>query len=342
MNIYRMLHFVASRRVPASVKLLGLCMMHLVGRRTIGVFIDPVLSCNLRCRMCYFSDADKRRSMHGVMTRKRLDAVARALYSRALKLQIGCGAEPTLYGDLVGIVRQGHDYGIPYISLTTNGQLIASGNVSLIELVRAGLDEITLSIHGTSKEIYEEMMPGATFERLSSLIDCMIEAKHEFPGFKIRINYTVNSLNMYDLQDDCFWKLWRGLELDIVQLRPVQDMGRTEWSDFDMSPLKDNYDCTIGNIIKGCRERGITCIAPGREQLDEVATLQDGVSSVIEDITYCYVSPESCYSEDFNIENDTYDSYHRRRGTVGKLFKAVWSRKERMRNASKKLNYDVK
>ena len=324
------------------MKLLGLCVMHLVGRRTIGIFMDPVLSCNLRCRMCYFSDAEKRKSMHGMITGSRLDAVARALYPRALKLQIGCGAEPTLYRNLAGIVRQGHAYGIPYISLTTNGQLIASGYVSLIDLVRAGLNEITVSVHGTSREIYEEMMPGATFDRLSGLIDCLIEVKSEFPGFKIRINYTVNSMNMYDLQGDCFWTLWKGLELDIVQLRPVQDMGRTDWNDFDMVSLKENYDSTIGNIIRGCKERGITCIAPGREQLDEVATLQDGVSSVIEDITYCYVSPEECYKSDFNPDNDTYESYHRRNATAIKLLKSVWSRKERMRNASKKLNYDVK
>ena len=84
MNIYRILHLVASRRIPASVKLLGLCVMHLVGRRTIGIFMDPVLSCNLRCRMCYFSDAEKRKSMHGMITGSRLDAVARALYPRAL------------------------------------------------------------------------------------------------------------------------------------------------------------------------------------------------------------------------------------------------------------------
>ena len=342
MNIYRLLRFVASKSIPAPLKLIGLCGMLLSGRRTVGIFLDPVLSCNLRCKMCYFSDAEKRKSMRGVIAKKRLDAVARAFYSHALKLQIGCGAEPTLYGDLAGIVRQGREAGIPYISLTTNGQFIASGRVSLIELIRAGLNEITVSIHGTSKRIYEELMPGATFENLLALVGCLNEAKEAFPEFKIRINYTVNSLNVDDLKEDRFWRLWKNVAIDIVQLRPVQNMGNTEWGDFSLITLKDRYEETIGNIIKECRKRGITCIAPGIEQLDEVATMQDGVSSIIEDVTYCYVAPESCYKGDFNLEKDTFESYHKRHRTVVRLLKAVLCRRERERNASKKLNYNVK
>ena len=65
------------------------------------------------------------------MQPEKLQQVQTSLYHRTLTLQIGCGAEPTLYSDLEGIVVQGRQRGFPYISLTTNGQLIASGKVDL-------------------------------------------------------------------------------------------------------------------------------------------------------------------------------------------------------------------
>ena len=344
MNMYKILKLISGKSIPAPLKLIGISGMHLLGRRTIGIFLDPVMACNLRCLMCYFSDAAKRRSMKGIMTDEEIDRVEKALFHRALKLQIGCGTEPTLYPKLEEIVRRGRSAGIPYISLTTNGQLIATGKVDLEKLVEAGLNEITLSMHGTDKDTYEYMMPGAKFENLCTLITIMDKVKKKYPEFVIRINFTVNSMNVDNLTNDKFWKIWEGTaDPDIIQLRPVQDYGDTEWKDFDHTPLKEKYDTTIGAVIKECKRRGITCIAPSPGQIDAVNDIQDGVSSIIEDFSYCYVAPGECYKEDFDIEKDTYESYHKRKHTGWKLFKSAFKHSSaRSRNVSKKLNYDVK
>lgn len=343
MNIYRLLGLAASTALPAPLKLLGLLAMHVSGRRTIGIFMDPVLACNLRCRMCYFSDPAQRVNMRGSIAAADIDRIEKALFHRALKLQIGCGAEPTLFNDVEGLVRRGKFSGIPYISLTTNGQLIASGKVSLQALVAAGLDEITISMHGTSREVYEDLMPGASYDRFLALVDCLAGIKKEYPRFKIRVNYTVNSLNVTDLSEDRFWSLWSVVQPDIVQLRPVQELGETDWKDFDMTRIKELYDTTIGSIAAQCRKRGIMCIAPTLRQLDSVSTDQDAVSSVIEDFTYCYVGPRSCYKKDFDLAVDSYESYHRRVGSGWRLFKQVFSldRSGRRRKVVKKLNYKV-
>lgn len=343
MNIYRLLSFI-SGKAPARLKIAGLLAMHIFRRRTIGVFLDPVLACNLRCRMCYFSCEDRRKEMHGKMQPEKLQQVQTSLYHRTLKLQIGCGAEPTLYSDLEGIVVQGRQSGIPYISLTTNGQLIASGKVDLMALVKAGLNEITLSTHGTTKAVYENLMQGASFERFQLLVGILKDVKTSFPEFKIRINYTINSLNIHDLTPEKFWGLWSEVTPDIIQLRPVQKLGETSWSDFNLEPLKENYSSTIAPLIEECRRRGITCIAPTLNQIDEVATSQDYVSSLLEDITYCYVSPTDCYKSDFHLGSDTYETYHSRVKTARRLLSAIFSNhaKSQSRNTSKKLNYKVK
>lgn len=344
MNIYKALKLVTGKKMPAWIKLLGLWGMHVTRRRMIGIFLDPVMSCNLRCRMCYFSDPGKRKEMHGIMTDERLGKIEKALFHRALKLQIGCGAEPTLSKKLPDIISSGKKAGIPYISLTTNGQLLADNSDSLMRLAECGLNEITLSMHGTEKDTYEFLMPGARFDRLISLIRIIGQVKSRFPGLVFRINYTINSLNVDNLKGDNFWALFENDAFpDIIQLRPVQNMGNTEWSDFNLQPLKDKYDETIAPIIAECRHRNITCIAPSLQQIDAVNNDQDSFSALIEDISYCYIDPNSCYSPQFDLDNDTYESYHKRQHTARRLLaNAILRRnRSRLRHASKKLNYTV-
>lgn len=343
MNIYRLLRLASRGTLPRPLKLLGLGAMLLAGRRVAGVFIDPVLGCNLRCRMCYFSDPARRAELHGVMTDAQIQRAEKALFSRALKLQIGCGAEPTLYPRLRELIERGRRAGVPYISLTTNGQLLATGRVSLLELVEAGLNEITLSMHGTSAPVYEELMPGASFDRLLDLTALLRQVKQRFPQFNIRVNFTVNSLNVNDLADGRFWAVWPdGVQPDIVQLRPVQDLGESDWRDFDLTPLIERYDSTIGAVAAECRRRGITCIAPALADIRAVASEQSGTDALIEDLTYCYVSPTLCYKEDFRAD-DTFTTYHRRRHTARTLFAAaLLPRASRHRRVTKKLNYRIR
>lgn len=331
-------------KMPWSLKFLGIWGMHLARRRMIGIYIDPVLGCNLRCRMCYFSDPEKRKEMHGVMAESQLSLARKALFHRALKLQIGCGAEPTLYPRLESIVRAGHEARIPYISLTTNGQLIASGKISLENLVGAGLNEITLSMHGTSATVYEELMPGAKYDCLIRLLGIIADVRKRYPDFVVRVNFTVNSLNKEDLKGDRFFSVWpEGCLPDIVQLRPVQNLGESDWKDFDPDPLISDYDATIGNVVRLCRGKGITCIAPTLADLGEVATPQGGYEALLESVSYCYISPPMCYKSDFDPAGDTYESYHRRHGTARSLFAAIFRRPgSRTRNVSKKLNYKIR
>ena len=90
-NIYNILRLgtqIKSRRL----KLLGIWLFHVLGKRYIGIFLDPVLACNFRCKMCYFSDEQKRKSLRGTLKYEEIEAIAGSLFHRALKLQVGCSA----------------------------------------------------------------------------------------------------------------------------------------------------------------------------------------------------------------------------------------------------------
>lgn len=95
MNVYGILKRVTALRSP-RMRLAMFLAAHLAGRRNIGVYIDPVLACNIRCRMCAFSDPDRREALSGRMSDDEIRRVAAGLMPRALKVQVGCGAEPTL------------------------------------------------------------------------------------------------------------------------------------------------------------------------------------------------------------------------------------------------------
>ena len=175
-NIYNILRLdtqIKSRRL----KLLGIWLFHVLGKRYIGVFLDPVLACNFRCKMCYFSDEEKRKSLRGTLKYEEIEAIAGSLFHRALKLQIGCGAEPTLHKDLVKIIALGKQYNVPYVSLTTNGNLLTKEQLAVA--VENGLDELTLSAHGFTRETYEHLMTNGKFNLFRRLLADVAEIKKQ-------------------------------------------------------------------------------------------------------------------------------------------------------------------
>ena len=122
MNIYHLLHRF-SQLGGSRIKLAALWIMHVTHRRYLGVFIDTVLVCNYRCQMCYFSNEEERKKRRaGRLNNEQLNHIARAIFPRTVKLQIGCGAEPTMDPEgALQLVRLGKQYHVPYIAMTSNG-----------------------------------------------------------------------------------------------------------------------------------------------------------------------------------------------------------------------------
>ena len=57
MNYYNLLKISNIIRNP-RFKFLGLYALHQLRRRYLSVYFDPINACNLRCKMCYFTDID--------------------------------------------------------------------------------------------------------------------------------------------------------------------------------------------------------------------------------------------------------------------------------------------
>jgi molybdenum cofactor biosynthesis enzyme MoaA len=313
MNYYKILR-LNSLIKSDRIKILGVGVLFLLKKRYLNVFLDPVLSCNFRCRMCYFSDPEYKADK----SRLDLDSVSllgKNFFKYALKLQIGCGAEPGLYLHNEEIIKQAKIFKVPHISFTTNASLLNYDKI--YSLAAAGLDEIIISMHGTRKEVYETMMPGAKIEKLHEVLSSISEIKKYFPHFKLRINYTVNPDNIDDLAH--FGEYPEKYKIDVLQIRPIRKLGNTAYADFDLKRKQELYSEIIDKLENKCKSHGVVSLItkelPGeqlyRQKLD------------VADYTYCYVSPVQFGDREFNPEVKTYRSFLRKSGICKKIIKDV-------------------
>jgi MoaA/NifB/PqqE/SkfB family radical SAM enzyme len=331
MNIYKLLQL--NRKIKSHrLKFLGLFLLHKLNKRYLAVNLDPVMACNLRCKMCYFTDKDYVKTLKGQFKDEDLDLVAKSIFNRALKLQIGCGTEPTLYKNLVKIVELGKQYNVPYISITTNANLLTEEKIEA--LLKAGLNEFTISLHGVTKESYENFMKKASYEKFQNAFKAFAKLKSTY-DFKVRINYTFNKDNFYELQD--FFKYFNPKGFDMLQIRPIQKIGNTEYNDFDISTLESDYPSVISGIREQCKVNHILLMAP-----ETLSTLEgENQSSFIFDYTFCYISPNKFWKEGFNWREESFNTFSKKIGWSQLLFSSAFKSKSQLKTLSNRLNYEI-
>lgn len=346
MNIYTLIrrfsHLGGSR-----TKLAALWAMHVTKRRYIGVFIDTILACNYRCRMCYFSNEEERnKRKSGRLTNEQLEHVAHALFKRAVKLQIGCGAEPTVDPEgALRLVQLGKQYGVPYIALTTNGARMSYER--LHALVEAGLDELTISLHGVHRKTYEAMMgPTAEYDAFLNLLQTIRHIKAEYPRFDIRVNYTMNADNVDELAD--FDTLFADVPINQLQLRPVRKIGKSDYQNFDLTHVSACLETVIRPLAERCRKKGITVLFPEQIHIErfEGTSDADPRENLIALFTYINITPQSYPRHEIHFETENYETYAQRRQIGRQLFRSIFASRQRCAQIetflSNSLNYDIR
>lgn len=333
MDVYRLLKL--NRKIKNHrIKFFVLFLLHKFNKRYLSVNLDPILACNLRCKMCYFSDDNYLKSIKGKTQFKEeeIRQVAKTIFKRALKLQIGCGTEPTVYKNLRNIVALGKQYNVPYISITTNANLLDEEKIE--DLLKAGLNEFTISLHGVYKESYENFMKKANFEKFQRAFKAFVKLKTKY-NFKVRINYTFNKDNFFELKD--LFKQFNGKSFDILQIRPIRKIGDTEYNDFDLESIRNYYSATMQIIKQNCKENNITLLAsselPNKEAINN--------SSLIANYTYCYISPDIFWKEGFKWKEEGFEDFSKRIGWSQQILANVFKSKERLQTISNRLNYEI-
>ena len=334
MNVYSLLklnHFFKNQRI----KYLGLLLLHKLNKRYLAVHFDPVNACNLRCRMCYFTDADYVKKLKGTFDPDDLTLLARAVLKRALKFQIGCGTEPTLYKNLADAIKIAKDFGVPHISLTTNGNLLTKEKIELY--AEEGLNEIILSLHGVHQESYENFMQKGDYNKFLQVLQWITELKVTYKHLSLRIYYTFNEDNFSELSD--FFTTFREFSVNTLQLRPISRLGNTSYQNFKMDEIIPIYDGIIKRIKKECKSKGITLLAA---ETSKDLVIRKSVNSLPTIYSYCYISPKEFWHKDFDWRNESYDAYAKRKKLTKELIRNIFTSSAKAeKGQTENLNYKI-
>ena len=198
----------------------------------------------------------------------------------------------------------------------------------------AGLNEFTISLHGVTKESYESFMNKASYEKFHNAFKAFAKLKSKYK-FKVRINYTFNKDNFYELHE--FFEHFDGKSFDILQIRPIQKIGNTEYDDFDLEGLREDYPSLINSIRTKCKKNGIMLLAP-----DNIPSKEDlNDSSLIFDYTFCYVSPQKFWKEGFNWKQESFNEFSKKINWSQTLFSNIFKSKATLKSLSNRLNYEI-
>jgi len=317
------------------LKFFLLFLVHKFNKRYLAVNFDPVNACNLRCKMCYFTDKDYVKKLKGVFDKNDLERLGKVILKRALKFQVGCGTEPTLYKHLDEVFKIAKIYKVPHISLTTNANLIDKSKLKL--WVKAGLNEIIVSLHGIHQDTYESFMQKGNYKNFLKSLQTITEIKKEFKDFSLRINYTFNEDNFKELSD--FITVFGKYNIDILQLRPINKLGNTSYQNFKMDAIIPVYDKFLTKLKSDCKHKNITLIAPVSS---DNLVHRKNIESLIYHYTYCYISPTAFWHEDLNWKHETFNQYAKRKNLSGILLKNVFlSAKKISQLKTDNLNYNI-
>ncbi len=341
MDVYKILklnNYIKNHRI----KFLGLWLLSVLNKRYMSIQLDPVMACNLRCKMCYFTDADYvKKKMKGIMKEEQLETLANTIFKNALKLQIGCGAEPTLFKHNTKLIEIAKKHHVPYISMVTNGNLL--DQKSIADFATAGLDEFILSMHGVTKVTYEDLMDKGVYEKFHEILHLISEQKKTHPNLRLRINYTFNEDNFHELKQ--FFEVYGKYAIDIIQLRPIDKIGETTYNNFSLKKIEKDY-FEVSNAMKDeAHKRHIKLLYPesvyrNEEESLKVKTQND--SSYLIPYTYCYVSPDFFWKEDFDWKTESFAHWKKRNHWDSKILKNVFASRDTLDQTNRNmLNYSV-
>jgi MoaA/NifB/PqqE/SkfB family radical SAM enzyme len=145
--------------------------------------------CNHDCLFCYRDAITKEASTEEI--RAKIDEAARA---RSSGIAIS-GGEPTLRGDLPGLIAHARSRGIRDVQLHTNGSRIADP-AYLAELVDAGLTSAMVSFHSHRPEVYRAITRRPNFEKARRALQNLLAA-----GVHTLVSHVVCALNYPDLPE---------------------------------------------------------------------------------------------------------------------------------------------
>ncbi len=138
------------------------------------LILEPTNVCNLQCPFCPRELTEKSRGLGFMELDVFKRIVDQAVENNVYGISLYMLGEPMLHSNIVEMINYAKNAGIPAVNLST-----AATTSNLEKLLDTELDDLILSIDGASKEMYERMRVGGTFEKTVDIATKFLEKKCE-------------------------------------------------------------------------------------------------------------------------------------------------------------------
>jgi MoaA/NifB/PqqE/SkfB family radical SAM enzyme len=204
-------------------------------------------------------------------------------------------------------------------------------------LVALGLDELTLSTHGVVRETYERLMRRASFDKFLEVLGRLEEIKRRRGSARpqLRLNYTVNAANLEELAG--FFDVYGKYSIRTLQVRPIADLGNTEYTEKDLTPHLGRYNLILQGIEQTCREKGIRLLA----NYEDVRYERKSTRAALAPEVMVYLSPRDLSKPGLDWRRESYLDYCRRTHWPRRLIKKALTSAAQIETASPYLSYKI-
>ena len=153
------------------------------------VIWNLVRRCNLTCKHCYSTSADK--DFDGELSESEVSDVMQDLKGFGVPVLILSGGEPLMRPDIFRISERAKSMGF-YTALSSNGTLITEQNIDQIKAI--GYDYVGISIDGMEQTHDEFRRQKGAFQQALHGVRLCRDA-----GVKVGLRFTLTSENAHDL-----------------------------------------------------------------------------------------------------------------------------------------------
>jgi radical SAM protein with 4Fe4S-binding SPASM domain len=163
--------------------------------------IDTGNACNLRCPLCPTGYHGLERPT-SLMNLAQFETIIEKIRPYAVEVILHNWGEPFLNPDILKMIRHARTNGIG-TTLSSNLNLVNRGERFLEEVVESGLEHLTVSIDGTTQEVYEMYRKGGHLDRVLANLRHLLDYRNRTGRSEpvVEWQYLVMKHNQHQMED---------------------------------------------------------------------------------------------------------------------------------------------
>ncbi len=236
--------------------------------RFLTVFMDQNNKCNLKCRMCGFSDARVDALAKYDMPGPLFDRIVEEVFPRTNYVCLSIMTEPFMTRDFPDRLVRVRDAGVPFSDIITNATLLTERSIE--KVIDARISRLTISLDGGTKRVFESIRTGARFETVIGNLRTFLAVRHwrgrAIP--RLRVNHVLSELNIDHFGE--FLSLMDEIHPEEIAVRTVSRMSE--------AVIQESRDETFWRKVRQIREEmGVFCRRTG---IEDAGYLRDRPSRI--------------------------------------------------------------